>query len=337
MADRAIGVGVIGMGFMGWRHAEAYAAAAAAGLPCRIVAVCDPDPDRRARPASTGNIASAGAGPLDAAGYDKADDLLADPRVGLVSVCTTTDLHVDLALRALERGRHVLVEKPVALTAARLRPLAAAARSAPTLCMPAHCMRFWPGWDWLRARIADRSFGAVRRALFHRSGVAPTWSREFYGDLARSGGALGDFHIHDADFIHWCFGPPRRVRCEGGPLHPRAEYDFGPDGPEVSAEAEWHDRPEAPFRMEYTVEFERARAEFRLGREPLVTIDDGAGPRPVPIEAGSGYDGEVRHLVGAIAAGTDSLRVTMDDALRVAELLDAERACLGSGRWIDLA
>lgn len=338
--QRTIGVGVVGMGFMGWRHVEAYEDAARAGLPCAVVAVCDPSEERRRAPSAAGNIASRGVEPLaacDPAGHACLDDLLGDDRVDLVSVCTHTDSHVEIALESLRAGKHVLVEKPVALAADAVRPLADAARKASMLCMPAHCMRFWPGWDWLRDAIASREHGKVVSASFLREGAAPGWASHFYSDTARSGGVLGDFHIHDADFVRWVFGTPRAVCCAGDDRHVTTLYRFGSEGPaHVSAEAGWTRAHGAGFRMRFTVDFERATAEFEMGRTPVLTLADEHGARAVEIPDGTGYDHEVRHLVRAIAEGRRDLRVTMDDALATAELLDAERTSRDSGRWVSL-
>lgn len=336
MKQTTIGVGVIGMGFMGWRHVEAYLRAKASGLPCEVVAVCDPMHGQRQGPSAAGNIRGSG-GSLDlerVAEYQDPSHMLFDPSVQLVSVCTPTDTHASIATAALEKRKHVLVEKPVALSAEDVRPVAEAARRAGTLCMPAHCMRFWPGWTWLRDRIADGEFGALKRASFLRAGSAPAWSKEFYGDYARSGGALGDFHIHDADFVLWAIGAPRRVKCEGSLAHPRTTYKLA-GGVQATAEAEWSDDPKAPFRMEYTAEFERGVATYRMGRTPLVEFEDESGKRTISVEPETGYDAEVRHIVEAIASGSRELRVTMDDALRVAELLDAERRSLETGDWVE--
>lgn len=337
--QETVGVGVIGMGFMGWRHAEAFASATRDRAPCRVVALCDARPERLRGPEERGNIRSDEA--LIDAAFDEArrfqrvEEMLQDARVQLVSVCTPTDSHVEIAIQALRAGKHVLVEKPVALTADGVRPLMEEARQSSTLCMPAHCMRFWPGWEWLRDAVTDGRHGAVRRASFLRSGARPGWS-PFYLDDARSGGALIDFHIHDADLALWLFGRPRRTRCAGSLSHVRAEYDFGAGGPRVEAEAEWSNAPDAPFRMEHTVEFEGATVEYRLGRAPAATITDASGTRAIDIGPGTGYDGQARHIVGAIAEGGRGLRVTMDDALAAAELLDAERRSLGTGDWVSL-
>ena len=191
----AVGVGVIGLGFMGRTHVACVQEASRDGFPCRLVAVADPDPERRSgRGVQAGNIRTGeGASRLFDPGEVRAHadwrDLLRDSGVSLVSVCTPTPTHVDLAIAALEAGKHVLVEKPPALTSLEARRLAHAARRARTICMPALCIRFWPAYAWAAGAIESGEFGAVRSATFHRLGSTPTWTG-FYADDTQSGGAI---------------------------------------------------------------------------------------------------------------------------------------------------
>ena len=255
-------------------------------------------------------------------------DLLADERVRLVSVCTPTDTHVEIASAALRARKHVLVEKPVALASADVRRLLEVARGAATRCMPAFCMRFWPGWDWLKRQVESEAFGPPRSARFERLGSLPVWSREFYLDTARSGDALIDLHIHDADFARWCFGDPVAVESTGSTQHVTSRYRYA-DGRETVAEGGW--TAQTPFRMCYRVEFEQAVAEYDSRRDPPLVLRRGAKQEAVPLGAGDGYDGEVRAMLDAIADPSLPLRATLEDALSVARLLEAELDSLRSG------
>jgi predicted dehydrogenase len=329
-----IGVGVVGLGFMGRTHLRAYQAAAAAGLPCELVAVCDQNRSNlEAKTAPAGNLATgAGAADFDPAkvrGYTQLDEMLADPRVGLVSVCTYTDSHVDVAIRALRAGKHVLVEKPVAVSSAEVRRLRDAAAATDRLCMPAMCMRFWNGWDWLRDRIRGGEFGALRSAQFQRMGAGPSWGAVFYRDFARSGGALWDLHIHDADFVYWVFGKPASVASTGTLSHLTTLYRFEHGPSHVTAEGAWDLALSAGFRMKYTATFERATAEFDLAQG--VTVHRENGTERVEFENLSAYEREIRYFVQAAATGQSQLRATMDDAVAVAQMLEAERQSMESG------
>ncbi|GJM22795.1 MAG: hypothetical protein DHS20C15_27100 [Planctomycetota bacterium] len=384
-----LGVGIVGMGFMGTQHAQSYLAAARDGMALRVVALCDPDPARCVLPELDAPKGAANAGALPEPGVDRelgdidraphvfseARDidlaprvfsepaaLFADPRVELVSVCTYTESHVPLAIAALAAGKHVVVEKPVALDPDSVQRLVDAARAHPgQLCMPAMCMRFWPGWDHLAACVADGRHGAVRSARLHRSGPRPDWADAFYGDPARSGGALVDLHIHDADFVRWCFGVPAALSCSGTRDAPSTRYEFLPaSAPDarahpatraaeavraglsqplaVSTEAAWLDDPEAAFDMGFEVEFERATLRYRLA-DDAPSSERRSGDtafRALPVSSLSGYDGELRHALRCVEAlrrdpaALDSAAL-LHEAADLARMLRVEAESLSSG------
>jgi predicted dehydrogenase len=197
--------------------------------------------------------------------------------------------------------------------------------------MPAMCMRFWPGWRWLRERVRDGSLGAVKSAVFRRLGSPPAWSPGFYADSARSGGALFDLHVHDADFVRWCFGAPETVASAGSIDHVTTLYRFANGPAHVVAEGGWDHAPGFAFKMAFTVVFERATADFDLAREPKLLLARDGASAPVAIEDGAGYEGEIMHLLDAIASGRRELDATVAEAEGLTRMLEAERASLASG------
>jgi len=336
----ALGVAVCGLGFMGRTHVRAYHSARAAGLPCELVAVCDQDPGLRSgRAAQGGNLGpGAGEGPLFDASRVRAHaeprSLAADPAVHAVSLCTPTDTHVDLAILMLQAGKHVLVEKPVGLRSQDVRRLADAARASGRTCMPAMCMRFWSGWDWIQARAADGSLGRIVSASFTRLGAQPGWSRDFYGNLARTGGALFDMHVHDTDFVYWLFGRPAAVTSVGSIEHLHTQYHFDNGPCVVTAEGGWVAPGAFPFRIRCTVEFEHAVVDYDLARDNTLTVSRADRVEAIPFTQPSAYEGEVRHFIEACAAGKRPLRATIDDALAVTGILEAERRSLETGERV---
>lgn len=332
-STKPIGVGVIGLGFMGQTHLRCYHAANAAGYANRLVAVCDSSAVRRAGKIDAGGNIATGQGaafdPDSVRAYADAAELLADPEVDLVSICTHTDTHADLAIAALNAGKHVLVEKPVAVASADVQRVADAARTSDRLCMPGMCIRFWPAWAWLREQVVANTFGLVRSATFHRLASPPGWASQFYTDDTRTGGALVDLHIHDADFVRWIFGNPQAVVSAGSIDHLTTIYRYGSGGPEhVVAEGGWDHSHGFEFRMRFVVLFEHATADFDLGRNPQLLIARGGKREAVDLEPISGYDGEIRHLLNAIVTGSRDLNATIEDAVAVARLLEAERESL---------
>jgi len=327
-----VGVGVIGLGFMGATHVRSYAKAGG----CRVVAVCDGNAelldgrDRRA-----GNIGEAGEeqlfDPRAMLATTDPEAVLSDARVDLVSVCTPTDTHVDLAIRALDAGKHVLVEKPVAISVGEVERLRAHAAGVVRLCVPGMCMRYWPGWDVLPGLVRSGTYGRVLSARFERLGAAPAWSG-FYSDDSRSGGALFDLHVHDVDMVHRCFGAPSGVRSIGRTGHVVTSYAFDDGPPMVIAEGGWLSDPKAAFRIRYVVEFEGALAEFDLDRSPAMSLLVGGEQRCPELLDESGYEGQARAVVEAVRTGNANALATMGEAIDVTRTIELEAASLRSGR-----
>lgn len=328
---KTLGIGIAGLGFMGRTHLAAWSRAAADGWPCRVVAICDRDPDRKLRQAVDGNLdAAADLKALETAGlrrYRAFDDLLADPDIDAISICTWTETHVELAVAALRAGKHVLVEKPLARSADEARPLVEAAAGSDALCMPAMCMRFWPGWRWLIERVREQAFGPVRSITLTRLGSMPDWSG-FYADRSRSGGALLDLHIHDVDFLCALFGPPQGVEAAGDVDHVVARYQFS-EGPMLAvAEGCWDAAAGYPFRMAYRVHFARATAEYDNWHDPPLRLAREDTFEPVELPPGTGYDQQVRHFADA-SLGRCRLAVTVEDAVTALRVIEQERVQLG--------
>jgi len=330
-ATRSIGVGVVGLGLMGRVHLESYAKANLAGQPCTLVAVSDRSADRL-----DGRIAAQGNLQKDASTariFDpKVVHTSTDPRavfehadVELVSICTPTDTHVELALAALAAGKHVLLEKPVSLDAGEIERLDLAARKARRICMPAMCMRFWPGWSWLKDAISDRRYGAVLSASFQRCASRPAWGQGFYTDPSRSGGALFDLHVHDVDLVRWLFGDPDSVSSVGSMDHVTTLYRYARGPAHVAAEGGWNHADGFPFRMRYVIAFESATAEFDLRREQPLEITRGGAVEAVAASAETGYDCEIRHILACVRDGRETADATLAEAAAVTRLLLAEK------------
>ena len=339
-----VNVGVVGLGFMGVTHIKAYQQVRGA----RLVAVCDPvrQPVNGQLVDPGGNIGDAKPVELNmkqVKAYLNLEDLLADPNVELVDVCVPTQLHAPTAIAALKAGRHVLCEKPLARTTAIARQIVEAATQAKGFFMPAMCMRFWPGWAWIKDLIADKTYGQVLAARFRRVAEPPGWGRENYFKGATSGGALLDLHIHDTDFVQFCFGRPRAVfstglsKFSGAIDHVVTQYIFERNLP-VMGEGSWLMTPKGGFNMAYTVHFEKATLDFDLARgaEALKLIAEGKLPRVLKPKGPDGYVGELTHVIQSIQANHPPTVVTARDALSAVEICEAEEASVKTGKVVQL-
>lgn len=340
---KTVHLGVIGLGFMGMVHIKAYK-----HVPgTKLTAVSDAfkQPVNGVLPSVSGNVTGGDALQLDAGTkfYQHWEELIADPAVDLVDICVPTSDHVKISLAALKAGKHVICEKPMARTAALCREIVAAAAEAKGAFMPAMCMRFWPGWDWLKSAITNQTYGKVLAARFRRVSAPPGWSRGTYFKGGESGGALLDLHIHDTDFVQFCFGRPKAVfssgctRFSGAIDHVATTYHVE-GGAVVTAEGSWIMNEGFPFTMTYTVNFERATADFDISRgaEALKLYEEGKPAATVPLDEGDGYIGELRHLVESIQNGVRPSIVTAQDGATAVEICEAEERSVHSGQLVKL-
>lgn len=335
-----VNIGIIGLGFMGLTHIKAYRQLANA----RIVAICDairlPEDGRLG--AVAGNISTADEIRFDMSvvkGYRDYQEMLKNPEVQLVDICLPTPLHAPVSIAALQAGKHVICEKPLARNTAICRDILRAAEQAKGYFMPAMCLRFWPEWAWLRQAIQDGRYGKVLGARFRRVSEPPGWSQSSYLKGAESGGALLDLHIHDADFVQFCFGVPRSVFARGvtqlsGAIdHVVALYDVGTEAA-VSAEGSWLMSSGFGFEMAYTVVFERATADYSSSRgtEALRLFQRGEPAQTVRCDGGDGYLGELRHMLESIEAGRPPSVVTGADGLSAVAICEAEERSIQTGQ-----
>jgi predicted dehydrogenase len=198
-------VGVIGAGWPGQRHAEGYLASGLA----QVVAVSDLEATRRAA------FAKEYAVPKTYADYN---DLLADPEVEAVSVALPNFLHAPATIAALEAGKHVLCEKPPAVTLAEARAMAETAERQGLVLAFAHQRRFSPSSEALRQQLASGALGDIyhSRAVWTRTWGVPLGVGGWFTDPARAGGgSLIDIGIHVMDLGWFLMGCPTPVTVSG--------------------------------------------------------------------------------------------------------------------------
>lgn len=334
-------VAVVGLGFMGLTHIKSYQQ-----LPgARIVAVCDAVrlPVNGVLAGVSGNITGSDAIDLgkNIRTYQMLEELLADREVELVDLCVPTPLHVPQTLAALQAGKHVLCEKPLARTSVQSREIVNAAKSAKGFFMPAMCMRFWPGWAWLKTLADQQTYGKILTARFRRVSAPPGWSRDSYFKGGDSGGALLDLHIHDTDFVQFLFGRPASVfstgqsRFSGAIDHVVTQYKVA-GGATVYAEGSW--LLTSGFSMAFTVVFEGATIDFESARgaDALQLMEAGQPARVIKPDGIDGYVEELRYFLAAIQSGQPPMVVTAADALSAVEICEAEEKSVQTGCVVEL-
>jgi predicted dehydrogenase len=139
-------------------------------------------------------------------------ELVADPGIDAVVIATPNGLHAEQSIAFLEAGRHVLVEKPMAMDVAEADAMVAAAERSDAFLMVAHCWRFHPDVLALRDRIAAGELGEVVKTRGY--GVHANWgpSGWFVDPALAGGGALADMGVHAIDTARFLLGGPEPVR-----------------------------------------------------------------------------------------------------------------------------
>lgn len=199
---RKIGFGVIGTGFWGKNHARVLSEIGNA----RLVAICDIDAARAESIAKN----------YDVDWYSRDEDLLKRDDVEAVCICTPTTTHAEVASRAINHGKHLLIEKPMANIAAQAETLLEEAEKHGVHLMTGFIERFNPGLQRMKKIIEDGELGEPVLALSRRVGKWP----ERIGDI----GVVKDSAIHDLDIMRFLFEEePLTVYARAGSLGHRFE------------------------------------------------------------------------------------------------------------------
>lgn len=202
-------VGLIGAGGIAGVHALSYENI----KDVKIVAVADIIPEKAEYLAKK----------FGADVLDHGDKIIAREDIDVVDVCLPTYLHHEYVLKAARAGKHVLCEKPMALTVEQGIEMIKETEKAGVKFMTGHVLRFFPEYVNAKEVIESGSIGTPKVVRGYRGGVHPSRVTKWYGEVEKSGGAIQDMLVHDIDFLRWCFGPVKQVYAKGN-VYKRVEY-----------------------------------------------------------------------------------------------------------------
>ena len=308
-----------------------------------LVAVCDTDRERvgESAPSVGGNIGEAAT--IDLSGqarYVSFEEMLEGEELDLIDICTPTHLHSEMTVAALESGRHVICEKPMARTIEECDEMIGAAQRAEKFLFIAQCIRFWPEYEVLQRMVEDGELGRVTAARFVRQSPTPGWASD--GWLMKSelsGGALLDLHIHDVDLLLSVFGKPHAVLSRGSNIvssgdpvdHVDTSYIYV-DGPVCTAQGGWVMPDSYPFEMGYQVLGTKGLLEFSVNKDPMLMWYPFDGePSELEYAAGTGYENELAYFIECVAKDRAPERVTPKSARESVRVVMAEAASIASG------
>jgi predicted dehydrogenase len=285
-------IGIVGIGFMGMIH---YLAAQKV-KGAKVTALCSRDQKKldgdwrgiRGNFGPPGQVMDLG----KIKKYQRLDDLLADPDIDLVDVCNPTHLHPETALAALAAGKHVLVEKAIALSTRDADAMVKAANRAGKLLMVAHVLPFFPEFAYALEAVRGGEYGKPYGAHFKRVISRPDWSAEI-GDAGKTGGPAVDLHIHDTHFISLLCGVPRKVFAIGfvGPSgavdYLTTSYLYGGNGYAVTCTSGAVSMKGRQFVHGYEIYLEKATLLYESGPTPLTLLTADGKSKPVKLKGGA--------------------------------------------------
>lgn len=263
-------VGIAGIGFMGWIHWLAYQRLADA----EVVAICTRSEKKLSGDWTEikGNFGPRGE-VVDLSGvkgYANINEMLGDPEIELVDVCLPPNLHAQVAKQALSAGKHVLCEKPMALTADDCVDMVEHAGQCDRQLLIAQVLPFFPEFAHALQLVRSGDFGKLLGGRFTRiiSDPSQSWIPDFF-DPTTVGGPLVDLHVHDAHFIRVLFGMPHTVHSAGRVRGDAVEFFhslFQFDDPKltVSATSGVICQEGRPFTHGFEIHLERATLHHDL-------------------------------------------------------------------------
>jgi UDP-N-acetyl-2-amino-2-deoxyglucuronate dehydrogenase len=214
MADK-LRFGILGCGVIGPLHAEAIAS-----LPdAQLVAVADPVFARARKMAGDYGVAP----------YTDLQEMLAREQLDVVAICTPSGQHAEQACQVMRTGRHVIVEKPMAISRAAIAEMLRVQQETGVKLAVISQHRFDPDAQQVHALVAEQALGR----LVLGSASVPWWRSQAYYDSGAwrgtweldGGGVLMNQSIHTIDLLQWLMGPVRSVYAHTGTLVHRMETE----------------------------------------------------------------------------------------------------------------
>jgi predicted dehydrogenase len=196
-------IGVIGLGIGKW-HVKSFQTT----KNCEVVALCDTDEKKLKEAGGKFKIKKL---------YNDVASFLSDKDIDAVSICPPNFLHAELTIAALEKGKHVLCEKPLADKVESAKKIVSAEKKSKNKCMTAMKLRFKPEAHYIARALKNGEFGEVYHGYTHYlqpPGMIP--KKEWFFTKSKSGGgALIDNGVHLLDLNWYLMGCPKPIYAFG--------------------------------------------------------------------------------------------------------------------------
>jgi predicted dehydrogenase len=217
--------------------------------------------------------------------------VLADSDIDAVVIATPDATHKSLAIDALQAGKPVLLQKPMAMTSQDCAQIIAVSEETGTRLTVSFMHRYFPEVLWLRQQIANRTYGKIHAIRMRNATPGADWAEWFFDPANVAGGVVMQLGVHGIDLVQHLFGPITDVSAISSTMKPDrqltngrvviskledntlASYTFA-DGFNASHEMSFTEVAGCDrFRLE--VYFEKASVWLRTDRGPAAVIEEG--------------------------------------------------------------
>lgn len=343
-------IGIAGLGFMGMIHYLSYKR----NGDVQVAAIATPEAERRAGDwrAIKGNFGPPGE-QMDLTGvetFETVDEMIDSATVDAIDITLPPAMHADAAVRALEAGKHVFCEKPIAMDTDDGRKMVAAAEAAQRQLLVGHVLPFFPEYAWAIEQIHSGKYGKLLGGAFRRVISDPAWLKNYW-DAGKVGGPMLDLHVHDAHFIRLLFGKPAALSTVGRMRNELPEFwhtQFKFDsGATVEATSGTINQQGRPFDHGFEIHLEEATLLFEfavIGEEgrylcPPTVLDKSGGATLADLSDGdpmNAFSAELKEVANCLNQNKPSETLSAGLALDAVEMCHAQSASLASGELVVL-
>ncbi len=311
-------VGIIGMGHMGERHINSYKNID----NVEVGAVNDVRISELVNKFDLEGIKT----------YEKIDDLLNDECIDFVDICLPTFLHKEYTTKALDAGKHVICEKPMAMNVEECDAMIEAQKKSGRFLMIAQCIRFWNEYEILKDYVFQNKFGRLLSLYMLRACEPPSWSwNNWLEQGSKSGGAILDLHVHDVDMVNYLLGKPEAVysvganAIKGGGIDILSTQYLYDKDIVVTVDCNWAVEGRFGFEAGFRACFERGTIIFSTKNNPSITIYPKDKDSFVPeLETKDAYEKELSYFADCIEKGKEPEIVTPKSARDTIKIVTAE-------------
>ncbi|MFH1905313.1 MAG: Gfo/Idh/MocA family oxidoreductase [bacterium] len=264
--------------------------------------------------------------------YEKFENLLNDKDIDFVDICLPTFLHKEHTIRALDAGKHVICEKPMAMNVEECDAMIEAQKKSNKFLMIAQCIRFWPEYEILKDYVSQNKFGRLLSLYLLRACQTPSWSwNSWLTQGSKSGGAILDLHVHDVDMVNYLLGMPEAVysvganAIKGGGIDILSTQYLYDKDIVATVDCNWVVEGGFGFEMSYRACFEEGTIIFSSKHEPKIKLYPKDENEFTPeLDKHTAYEKELSYFADCIEKGKEPEIITPKSARDTIKIVTAE-------------